>query len=276
MRGDGFAPFLRRAALGVTVLATEVERNTVLDESEHFGIPAHIHVCVTAAGSVILDVRRDKYLGLGREDTEMLANAVPGWPKPVWQRSVCRDRSARFEAEKVKFESLVADGVLERISEAKKARVVPALKDMRGEWISIGDELEVHGRVTQRHIVHFLAAFCWARGSLAWRPFSRVVEEVRARKMCATSGIHGWNIRRLAALVDVFRQLRPFVFAAEGRCLVHALTLTRFLSYYELHPEWVIGVTTQPWGAHSWVQWGNCLLDSNPEKVCGYTPIMMV
>jgi len=258
------------------MLPFEGPRNTVLCESVRFGIPAHIHVCVTAAGSVILDVKRDKYLGLGREETELLADAVPGWPEPVWQRNLCRDRSARFKAENATCESLIADGVLERISEVKDARAVLALKDMRGEWISIGDELEVHGRVTLRHTVHFLAAFCWARCSLAWRPFSIVVEEVRARKMRGAGGMQGCDIGKLAAMVDVFRRLRPFVFAAEGRCLLHALTLIRFLSHYQLHPEWVIGVTTQPWGAHSWVQWDRYLLDSNPEKVCGYTPIMMV
>jgi hypothetical protein len=255
--------------------ATEVRRNAVR-ESAHFGIPAHIHVCVTAAGSVILDVRRDKYLGLGREETELLADAVPGWPEPIWQRTLCRDRSARFEAENATCESLVADGVLERISDAKKARIVPALKDMRGEWISIGDELEVRGRVTLRHMVNFLSAYLWVRYSLARRPFSSMVQEVTSRKMRGISDICGCDINRLAAEVDVFRQLRPFVFAAEGRCLLHALTLIRFLSHYQLHPEWVVGVATQPWGAHSWVQWGNYLLDSNPEKVCGYTPIMMV
>jgi len=258
------------------MLPIEVKRNAVSGESARFGIPAHIHVCVTAAGSVILDVKRDKYLGLGREETELLADAVSGWPEPVWQRSLCSDRSTRLNAEKATCESLVADGVLERVSDAKNARVVPALKDMRGEWISIGDELEVRGRVTPRHIMHLLGAFWWARCSLAWRPFSIVVEEVRARKMHGASGLHQWEIRRLAAMVDVFRRLRPFVFAAEGRCLLHALTLIRFLSQYQLHPEWVIGVTTQPWGAHSWVQWDHYLLDSNPEKVCGYTPIMMV
>jgi hypothetical protein len=88
--------------------------------------------------------------------------------------------------------------------------------------------------------------------------------------------MHGCDIGKLAAMVDVFRRLRPFVFAAEGRCLLHALTLIRFLSHYQLHPEWVMGVKTQPCGAHSWVQWDRYLLDSNPEKVCGYTPIMMV
>jgi Transglutaminase-like superfamily len=84
------------------------------------------------------------------------------------------------------------------------------------------------------------------------------------------------DIFRMATMVDVFRQLRCWVFAAEGRCLLHALTLVNFLSAYGLHPEWVFGVSTQPWAAHSWVQWGQFLLDTNPEKVCPYTPILIV
>jgi hypothetical protein len=66
------------------------------------------------------------------------------------------------------------------------------------------------------------------------------------------------------------------VFAAEGRCLLHALTLVKFLNRCGFYPDWVIGVTTQPWAAHSWVQWGSFLLDTTPENVCHYTPIMVV
>ena len=177
------------------MLPIEVQGKYVLCGSRRFGIPAHIHVCVTAAGCVILDLRRDKYLGLGREQTELLADAVPGWPQPVWQRSLCFDGRARLEAANATCESLLADGVLEWISEGEGARVVAALRDMRGEWISIGDELEVSGRVTLGRIVHFLAACCWARHSLAWRPFSSIVEQVRARKMRGAGGIHGSDAR---------------------------------------------------------------------------------
>ena len=254
----------------------EETRETVSGESARFGMAASVHVCLTAAGSVILDVKRNRYLGLGREQTELLADAVVGWPMPSWQRGSSGDRQARLDALTALCVPLVADGVLERIVHPNDARIARTLPDMRGEWISIGDELEVRGRVTLRHVLHFLAAFCWARYSLSLRPFSVVVEQVRAMKMQGGAGLQGCEIGRLAAMVDVFRQLRPFLFSAEGRCLLHALSLVRFLSHYELHPDWVIGVTTQPWGAHSWVQWQRYLLDSTPEKVCAYTPIMMV
>jgi hypothetical protein len=253
-----------------------------------YGIPPHIHACVTRDGAVILDVKRDKYLGLGRQDAKLLANAVAGWPKPSWRKSACSDAhtDANADGEKDGYtglreaaalcESLTADGVLERIPRGRQARVVVALGNMRGEWISIGDEVEVRGQLALGDIANFLAAYAWARCSLAWRPFSVVVDEVRKRKIAGKQGFDGSDPEKVAACVDVFRRLRPLVFAAEGRCLLHALTLIRFLSNYAVYPDWVIGVTTQPWGAHSWVQWGNYLLDSNPEKVCAYTPIMMV
>jgi hypothetical protein len=258
------------------LLLVEVNRNEVPSAPARFGVPFHIHVCVMGSGTVILDVRRDKYLGIGREESELLADLVVGWPQPLWQRSPCPGAQAILRAANDLCESLAADGVLERIPEGKEGRVVVALRDMRGEWISIGDELEMRGRVRLRHVRSFLSAYLWARYSLARRPFADVVAQISARKLKRVRDMDRCQLRKIAALVYVFGRLRPFVFGAEGRCLLHALTLMRFLSKYQLHPEWVIGVTTQPWGAHSWVQWENYLLDSNPEKVCGYTPIMMV
>jgi Transglutaminase-like superfamily len=243
---------------------------------ERFDIAPDVHVCVTGTGSVILDLKRDKYLGLGREETELLVDAVLGWPRPVWQRSVCHDSNAASQATNNLCESLLTEGVLQRSVEPARPAAVPTLGDMKGEWVSIGDELEVRGTVKLRHIANFLAAYLWARYSLARRPFCMVVAEVRLQKRHIECVIDEQLILHVSGMVDVFRRLRPFVFAPEGHCLLHALTLVRFLSKYQLHPEWVIGVTTQPWGAHSWVQWGNYLLDSNPEKVCAYTPIMSV
>jgi hypothetical protein len=254
----------------------EFMQNERLFDLSRFGIPSHIHVCVTGTGSVILDVKRDKYLGLGREATELLASTVQGWPHPNWPKSARRDAHESARATRDLCELLVADGILEVIPETKKEREVAALRDLRREWISIGDEIEVTGRVTLTHVANFLSAYVWARYSLAWRPFSVVVEAVTASKLDRVRDLDRCHIRRVSAMVDIFRRLRPFAFAAEGHCLLHALTLVRFLSKYQLHPEWVVGVTTQPWGAHSWVQWDNFLLDTNPEKVCGYTPIMMV
>jgi hypothetical protein len=255
-----------------------------------FRIPAHVYVCVTPDGSVLLDSKRDKYFGMGRTETLMLAAVVQEWPKPVWRVGPCgalKDSEVKAAALSL-CESLVSDGLLQRDvdvgsplavcrREGLGARGAAEIRrDMREEWISIGDELEIAGRVRLRDVFNFARAYLWVRGSLAFRPFSATVESLRLVKAQRSDGRHAWHCHQVAALVDVFRRLRPLVFAAEGRCLLHALTLVKFLSHYDFHPEWMIGVTTQPWGAHSWVQWGNFLLDTNPEKVCAYVPILAV
>jgi len=242
-----------------------------------FTVASHVHVCITGDGSVLLDLKRDKYLGLGKRDTELLAAAIGSWPKPQWDRTETQptsDTAVAYTDELCR--SLAADGLLiSGVSDGARAAGEP-LTDMKREWISVGDELEVESKVTVRHVANFAVAFLWARCSLAWRPFSATVEVMRVDKARCGGGIDLNEMLKMVALVGVFRQLRPLVFAAEGRCLLHALTLTRFMNRYGLHPEWVIGVATQPWAAHAWVQCGNYLLDTNPEKVCRYTPILMV
>jgi len=240
-------------------------------------IASHVHVCVTGDGCVLLDLKRDKYLGLGRGETELLAAAIDEWPKPTWECGAdCLSACAKSPRLDELCSSLAADGLLVPAQRECVSASREPLPGMRREWISIGDELEVPGRIGLRHLANFVTAFLWARCSLAWRPILSTVETVRARKSRRVHDVNLTDTLELAAMVDIFRRLRPFLFAPEGRCLLHALTLVRYLSRYGLYPEWVIGVATQPWAAHSWVQSGNFLLDSNPEKVCRYTPIMVV
>jgi Transglutaminase-like superfamily len=252
-----------------------------------YDIAPHVHVCVTGDGSVLLDLKRDKYLGLGKQETERVAAVVNAWPRPTWDAT---DGAAGWRLGNVRVDdalideagtwdlcrSLAADGLLIRNERESAPTSRRPLRDMRTEWISIGDELEVASEITIAHVMNFLKAYTRARFSLAWRPFAKTVEAARVRKSQREMEFDPTHILRVAATVGIFRRLRPLVFAAEDRCLLHALTLINFLALYHLYPEWVIGVATQPWGAHSWVQWGNFLLDSNPEKVCRFTPILVV
>ena len=84
------------------------------------------------------------------------------------------------------------------------------------------------------------------------------------------------DLQRTIELVSVFRRLRPYAFEAKDRCLFHALALQRFLFRYGSYPTWVVGVSARPWAAHSWVQVEECVLDSSPEDVCAFTPVLAV
>jgi hypothetical protein len=247
-----------------------------------FRIAAHVHVCVTGDGSVVLDLARDKYLGLGPLESELLAGAVSGWPTPSWTPVLDGAGTCEEDARRL-CESLAADGLL---ASGGGATTMPASEqvriDMQADWDSVGDELEVRSRLRAQHVLQFIWAYLSAWYSIRRRPLLETVETVRAKKrsglgaVCAVHPGDPDDIFRVAAMVDVFRRLRPWVFAPEGRCLVHALTLINFSRGWQVYPDWVIGVSTQPWGAHSWVQWGKFLIDTNPEKVCQFTPILVV
>jgi hypothetical protein len=242
-----------------------------------FTVASHVHVCITGDGSVLLDLKRDKYLGLGKRDTELLATAISSWPKPQWDRNETDPTSDAAVAHTGELcRSLAADGLLiSGVCDGARATGEPLI-DMKREWISVGDDLEVESKMTVGHVANFMVALFWTRSSLVWRPFYATVEVMRVEKARSGYRIDPNEMVKMAALVGVFRRLRPLAFVAEGRCLLHALTLTRFLNRYGFYPEWVIGVATQPWAAHAWVQCGNFLLDTNPEKVCRYTPILVI
>jgi hypothetical protein len=244
-----------------------------------FSLAPHVHVAATGDGAVLLDLKRDRYIGLGKRDAELLAAVIASWPRPRWDPTELDVSSSGVVAYTEELcKSMAADGLLIPGMSDDAEVHGESLMDMRRPWISVGDELEVECGITMRHTANFVAAFLWARFSLAWRPFAATVEATRTARTRGGKAIEAdaTRLHEMAALVGVFRQLRPWVFAADGRCLLHALTLVRFLSRYGFHPKWVIGVATQPWAAHAWVQWGDFLLDTNPEKVCRYTPILVI
>jgi hypothetical protein len=255
-------------------------------------VPSHVHVCITGDGSVLLDLKRDKYFGLGREDTWLLATMVDDWPCPAWTRTPAE--SPNPEAAKRICRSMLEEGLLVEegtLASGRRAKeqndtcetggVSIAGRDrssidMKAPLLSVGDEIEVPAAIRFRHVARFVAAYAWASYSLRGRLLMATVTAIRVKKNQRLQSGARWELLRLAGLIDIFRRLRPYLFAAEGHCMVHALTLVRFLGSYDIYPDWVIGVATQPWAAHSWVQWGNYLLDTNPEKVCQYTPILVV
>jgi hypothetical protein len=257
-----------------------------------YWIASHVHVRITPDGCVLLDLRRDRYFGLGRDETALLATTVNEWPTPLCACAVNgggADASARSRA---LCDSLLGDSLISGYPPAIAVDRSAQEMDMREEWVSVGDELDLASTVRIRDILNFLVAFAGAWISLKCSRMDKTVETVRrsrnmrrSRSRVRTvdagtgklaSGDGPGDIFRLARAVDVFRRMRTYVFAAEGRCLLHALTLTKFLSRYGLHTHWVIGVRTQPWGAHSWVQWQRFLVDTTPEKVGQFLPILVV
>jgi transglutaminase superfamily protein len=241
------------------------------NSKKEFWMPAHTRVCVTATGAVVLDLKRNRYFGLGYREARSLSTLATNWsaastpaghplePMPI-------DDAARLA------DALVKAGFLTAVAPTEPGPGFAAIES-NAALTSVGHELSVEARLHLRHIVAFLRACIWAKRAVDSRLLYSIACEVGTNKADASPVV---DLERTVELVCVFRRLRPYAFAAKDQCLFHALALLKFLAHYDIFPTWVIAVRPKPWAAHSWLQVGSFVLDCNPEEICEYTPILAI
>lgn len=119
----------------------------------------------------------------------------------------------------------------------------------------------------------FFLACIRADRALKNRTLAENVRRLRERKQVRATA--DFSLVRAAQLVASFDALRPF-YPRDYLCLFDSLALIEFLALYRLYPDWVFGVTDDPFQAHCWVQYGDCALNESIEFASAYTPIMAV
>jgi Transglutaminase-like superfamily len=244
--------------------------------------PAHryfigelIFARATRHGVVLLDLKRNRYFGLGSTDALALSECVDGFPRNEHWMDSAHQTPVSNSSEACLLESLVQNGIL-TMTPPMKGDVVSADIALNGDLVSIGDEIVENKPVRAGDVASFLVTFLWSAASLRCRPLRSVVRSVYQRRSAAIARGYTFNLSRASELVDTFRSIRPYFFLARNNCLQHALALVNYLAAHGEFPVWVFGVTTDPWTAHSWVQQEHYLLDSNPEAVCSLEPILAV
>jgi hypothetical protein len=237
-----------------------------------FRLAPFVYCCRTADGSVVLlDLRRDRYFGVTHRDDAVLVDAVREWP--ALPRNVRVDDGATPADVEHILGTLLEQQVLAPAGTSDGPLASRAL-DLMQDLVSIGDEIRPTVVISAHHVWNFLVAHAIARRWLKRRPILRIAQDICDARVSHRQHYEAFDLDRASVLVAAFRRLRPYVFAAKGQCLLHALTLVLFLRRYGVFATWAFGVKTAPWDAHSWVQEGPYLLDTNPEKVCEYTPIL--
>jgi hypothetical protein len=126
------------------------------------------------------------------------------------------------------------------------------------------------------HWLNLFLACALAYSSLRLRPLGSVLRAAQKRKARERELVDQANLDALPDLVSVFLHLRPFYYSWKNRCLFDSLVLIEFLARYRCFPLWVIGVKTDPFLAHSWVQQGECVLNGSPEYTQRFTPILAI
>jgi hypothetical protein len=248
--------------------ASEVQRIMSAEEPK-FWTPHHIRAAVTVTGTVLLDLKQNRYRGLATETTRALAALAENWSSisTEAQRLATQPRDRAL----TQAPDFIEAGLLSPAP--PEVTFMTRAVNLKTQLTSIGLQERAATSIRAHHLVRFVGACLWARKALRSRSLYSIVCEVSASNTGASKPT---DRHRTIELVCIFRRLRPYAFAAQDRCLLHALALLHFLSYYGSRPVWVIGVCARPWAAHSWLQLDDCVLDSSPEEICRFTPILAV
>jgi hypothetical protein len=235
----------------------------------------HIYPCVTADHVVLLDLDRDKYVGVAREQVSALARRVKGWPRLGIAHSgeAPEVKTPSSRAESV-FAKMLAAGMLTTDADIGK-EASPVEMPAASEAL-VQPDLQWRPRITFIDVVRFLAASALTSLSMRLSPLRSVMTGAMKRKAAGFAVSGPVNIAIARRATEAFIRMRPLLFGAQDACLYDSLALTRFLSYYRQYPACVIGVQTAPFGAHCWVQDADFVFNDAPEYVRRFTPILAV
>jgi hypothetical protein len=238
----------------------------------------HAFLCRGNRHWVILDVNRDKYLCVDRRQFESLGPSLHGWEDGACDPPATaaeRERSAatpRDDAIALAHKLLSLEILSERADSAKYAR--PTAYPLPTDAIDM-DLPAPSLRSPCTHAPPFFLSSAKASRQLRGQTFESTVAFVRARKRRKGDSERPLDIALAHSLTSVFDRLRLF-YPRSYQCLFDSLALINFLAHFNLYPDWVFGVTAEPFEAHCWVQAGSIVLNDTLERVSAFTPIMYV
>ncbi|MBT2145690.1 MULTISPECIES: lasso peptide biosynthesis B2 protein [unclassified Rhodanobacter] len=81
--------------------------------------------------------------------------------------------------------------------------------------------------------------------------------------------------QRLSEAATAFNLVRPYV-PIEMCCLIDSLSMVRFLAKRGLHAHLIMGVASDPFSAHAWVQHGSLVLNETVGTAQAHVPIRVI
>jgi hypothetical protein len=213
-----------------------------------------VSACSTEDYAVLLDIRRNKFLGLPHAQMRALASRL--------------ETGAPGSAE---LEELVArmvtDGMLTtQLPSVTRPAAPPATESLFAGFVPF------RARCSLRDVHNAALSYIRARGALLTGTIEAELSASsrRARARHAVSGVTHDELREHIA---AFAHCRAWLFVAAGACLLESLTVHEFLSRYGIASWLVVGVRTCPFSAHAWAQVGSIVINDRVEIVRAYTPI---
>lgn len=128
---------------------------------------------------------------------------------------------------------------------------------------------------TFKHLLRLTAACAKIRILFPLLPFEfhvRRIKTRRARNQAEDCPVDDTLHRE----VEIFLKLRPLFYKARDHCLYDSLVLLEFLAQVKKFPKLAIGVRSNPFAAHAWVQAEDCLLNDYFHTATHTKPILSI
>jgi hypothetical protein len=231
----------------------------------------HVFLCRGKRHWVLLDVNRDKYQCVDRHQFEALGPSLWGWKAPADTNGDGNGPSPEIAEELAK--ALSTQGILSEDSAGTKDALPTAF--VHPAQAIDPDCPKASPWSTWLHAGTFFTSCIRASRQLSRQPLQVTLESVRARKARSLSRAGAPDLERARSLVLEFNRLRWY-YPRAYLCLFDSLALLHFLASFDLFPDWVFGVSAEPFEAHCSVQLGNLVLNDTVERVSALTPIMFV
>jgi hypothetical protein len=232
-------------------------------------LSSHVRACEVDGQVILLDLIRGRYLGIGADQARALAEVVAGWPLPSRSISATEVPTSSRDISSVATR-LLAQGIL---SDGRCDTLTPMSIKRPEATLTLQHTSANGASITTARMIRFIKAVSSANLSLRFRSLQSIAIKVSNRRQRSASRSAA-DTNALRNAVSVYQRLRPLVFTVRDKCLFDSLALLEFLAAEDMHPQWVIGVKTHPFAAHSWVQSGPLVLNDHHEHVRLYRPIL--
>ena len=238
--------------------------------SHRLAVAPHVRLCAIDEQVILLDLRMNRYVGLGGAALGRLASLVEGWPlQPLHDAADVGDTAIR-----ALVEPLVARGWLIDDSGHGSADILPSVRLPQAARTVDEDSDAPTTAAGAMRTLRLLKGAMSASWGLRRRSLLANAQQVAERRLRMQNADDAQG--HIVNVVSAYLRLRPLLFTARDRCLHDSLTLVTFLAGERISAHWVIGVRISPFAAHSWVQHDDVVLNDQHERVRAYRPILVV
>lgn len=238
--------------------------------------PLHLasHVRARECGGqvVLLDLRSNRYVGIGRTASVALSHCVGGWPS-VAEGTIAETVPSGSIEIRTMAQRFLSQGLLSCTAPTRPLDIPLAIADASLDFEDLSTPIEFGAQ----RVARFLRGAAFASCRLRFQSLDTIARAVSERRL-RQHGAHGNSLAIPASMrvsAIAYERLRPFLFTARKKCLFDSLSVLEFLASENLFPHWVIGVKTAPFGAHAWVQYGSLVLNDQHARVRQFRPILV-